>query len=173
MKTNGSLGEGFTVMPTTPPSNFLAARRLQMPGSLIWLRFDGPANWHRFDMREPVLRSPIPNEEILRLVQSLYTSFLTPRYVARKLRSVFQSQDHFRYYVVRGSRYLVGHLLDFLPSQLEDEASPRFSQVGPDSGVAELPVKLYTAGGEAAPVPEQVFIERPEERQVLASLAEA
>ena len=78
-----------------------------------WLRFDGPENWHRFDMREPVLKSPIPDEQIMGLVRSLYTSFLTPKYVARTLRSAVKSRDHFRYYVVRGSKYLVGHLLDF------------------------------------------------------------
>jgi hypothetical protein len=122
-------------------------------------------------MREPVLKSPIADEQILGLVQSLYTSFLTPRYVARKLGSVFQSPDHFKYYVIRGSRYLVGHLLDFLPSQVQaPPAMAPFSDIGAPSGVADLPVRLYTAGGEAAPVPEQVFDERPEELTVLASV---
>ena len=54
------------------------------------------------------------------LVQSLYTSFLTPRYVTRKLLHAGRSRDHFRYYVVRGSRYIVGHMLDFRKGQLDD-----------------------------------------------------
>jgi hypothetical protein len=112
-----------------------------------WLRFDGPENWHRWDMREPVLTSPIPDADILALVQGLYTSFLTPAYIARKLGAIFQSRDHFTYYVVRGSKYLVGHMLDFLPSQVAGSSQPaRFSQVGPATGTVELPTKLYSAG---------------------------
>ena len=119
-----------------------------------WLRFDGPDNWHRFDMREPVLKSPIPDEQIMGLVRSLYTSFLTPRYISRKLGAAFKSRDHFRYYIVRGSKYLVGHLLDFRKGQLED-TSPRDTHASMSSvtGVEELPTKLYTAGGSTAPLP--------------------
>ena len=114
-----------------------------------WLRFDGPEHWERYDMREPVLRSPIPTPEIMGLVQSLYTSFLTPRYVTRKLLHAGKSRDHFRYYVVRGSRYIVGHMLDFRKGQLEAAANGAESA---DTGVAELPARLFTAGGSTAPI---------------------
>ncbi len=158
--------QGTIVMPYPGTQLYAQARANN------WLRFDGPANWHRYDMREPVLVSPIPNDQILGLVQGLYTSFLSRRYVTRKLHSVYQSTDHFKYYVVRGSKYLVGHMLDFLPSQAQQEPNAgNFTQIGPASGVADLPVKLYTAGGQAAPVPEQVFVERAEEREVVASVA--
>ncbi|MBM4436997.1 MAG: radical SAM protein, partial [Actinobacteria bacterium] len=71
--------QGTIVMPYPGTQLYAQARANN------WLRFDGPANWARFDMREPVLTSPIPQADILGLVQSLYTSFLTPRYVGRKL----------------------------------------------------------------------------------------
>ena len=71
--------QGTIVMPYPGTQLYAQAREND------WLRFDGPEHWERFDMREPVLRSPIPTPEIMGLVQSLYTSFLTPRYVARKL----------------------------------------------------------------------------------------
>ncbi len=118
-----------------------------------WLRFDGPANWERFDMREPVLKSPIPTDAIMGLVQSLYTSFLTPRYVTRKLLHSARSRDHFRYYVVRGSRYVIGHLLDFRSGQVAESQTAH----GPDTGVAELPVELHTAGGTTAPVSSELL----------------
>ena len=121
-----------------------------------WLRFDGPDHWHRFDMREPVLRCPMAPGDVMGLVQSLYTSFLTPRYVARKLLHSVRSRDHFRYYVIRGSRYVVGHLLDFRKGQLGESEGD-----GPDTGVAELPVKLYTAGGITAPVPKELLSPEP------------
>jgi hypothetical protein len=113
-----------------------------------WLRFDGPDNWHRFDMREPVLTSLAEPDEILGLVQSLYTSFLTPKYLMRKAKDVVKSRAHFQYYVVRGSKYLVGHLLDFRKGQ-----TPEATAAGPATGVADLPVELYTAGGSTASVP--------------------
>ena len=118
-----------------------------------WLRFDGPANWERFDMREPVLKSPIPTDAIMGLVQSLYTSFLTPRYVTRKLLHSARSRDHFRYYVLRGSRYVIGHLLDFRSGQVAESQTAH----GPDTGVAELPVELHTAGGTTAPVSSELL----------------
>ncbi len=120
-----------------------------------WLRFDGPENWERYDMREPVLRSPIPTDEIMGLVQSLYASFLTPRYVARKLMHSVKSRDHFRYYIVRGSRYVVGHMLDFRKGQLETSIN---GSTEPDTGTAQLPVKLYTAGDSTAPVDETLLV---------------
>ena len=83
------------------------------------------------------------------LVQSLYTSFLTPRYVARKLLHSLKSRDHFRYYVVRGSKYVVGHMPDFRKGQVDGRAGAGRPE---DTGVVELPVKLYTAGGSTAPV---------------------
>jgi anaerobic magnesium-protoporphyrin IX monomethyl ester cyclase len=113
-----------------------------------WLRFDGPDNWHRFDMREPVLTSYVEPDQIMELVQSLYKSFLTPKYILRKLRDATKSQSHFNYYVVRGSKYLVGHLLDFRKGQSAGGYSS-----GTQSGAADLPVTLYTAGDEAAPIP--------------------
>jgi radical SAM superfamily enzyme YgiQ (UPF0313 family) len=140
--------QGTIVMPYPGTQLYAQARQNN------WLRFDGPENWHRYDMREPVLRSPIPHDQIMGLVQSLYTSFLSPRFIGRTLRRSLRSRDHFRYYMVRGSKYLVGHLLDFRQSQVEAESGE--SKIGPDTGVAELPVKLYTAGGSTAPVPEEI-----------------
>ena len=122
-----------------------------------WLRFDGPDNWHRFDMREPVSKTSSSTEEIMGLVQSLYTSFLTPRYIARKLKDSLKSRDHFRYYVVRGSKYVIGHLLDFRKGQAKEQAA-----LDVETGVEELPVRLFTAGGSTAPVPVEVLTALPQ-----------
>lgn len=69
-------------------------------------------DWDRFDMREPVMKSPIPDEELLKLTQKMYTSFLTPKYILRKLLSI-RSWDDVNYYLFRGGRYILGHLRDF------------------------------------------------------------
>jgi len=141
--------QGTIVMPYPGTQLYAQARERN------WLRFDGPENWARYDMREPVLKSPISRSEIMGLVQSLYTSFLSPRYMARTVRRATRSRDHFRYYVVRGSKYIVGHLLDFRKSQVQTD-SANGSLKNAETGVADLPVELYTAGGSTAPLPEGV-----------------
>ena len=75
--------------------------------------------------------------------------------MARTVRRAVRSSDHFRYYVVRGSKYLVGHLLDFRKGQMETEF-PNGSPEKAETGVTELPVELYTAGGFTAPLPDGV-----------------
>lgn len=74
-------------------------------------RFD-PQEYDRFDMTEPVFRTPdMSPEEVMSVCQEAYRSFLTPRFVWRKLRGV-RSWEDVRY-VLRGARAVGGHLLDF------------------------------------------------------------
>lgn len=79
-----------------------------------WLK---TGDWDRYDMREPVMKSPIPEQEILALTQKIYTSFLTPRYIMRKLISI-RNRDDINYYLIRGGKYIFGHLKDFAKNQL-------------------------------------------------------
>ncbi len=74
-----------------------------------WLR---TTDWDRYDMREPILTSPIPDEQILALTRDLYKSFMSPKFIARKLASI-RTKDDFAYIVNRGSKYVFGHLKDF------------------------------------------------------------
>lgn len=74
-----------------------------------WLK---TKDWDRYDMREPIMKSPIPDEEIMELTRKIYTSFLTPKYLFRKLLSI-RNWDDINYYFLRGGRYILGHLKDF------------------------------------------------------------
>jgi radical SAM superfamily enzyme YgiQ (UPF0313 family) len=74
-----------------------------------WLR---TTDWDRYDMREPILASPIPDDQVLALTRDLYKSFVNPRFVLRKLASI-RTKDDFSYIVSRGGRYVFGHLKDF------------------------------------------------------------
>lgn len=80
-----------------------------------WLK---TRDWNRYDMREPIMKSPIPDEKIMELTQGIYMSFLTPRYIIRKLLSL-RSWDDVNYYAIRGSKYIWGHFSDFTKSQLQ------------------------------------------------------
>ncbi|KKS96074.1 MAG: radical SAM protein [Candidatus Gottesmanbacteria bacterium GW2011_GWA2_43_14] len=85
-----------------------------------WLK---TRDWNRYDMREPIMKSPIPDAEIMELTQKIYTSFLTPRYILRKLSSI-RSMDDVNYYIFRGGKYIWGHLKDFAKSQLLKKSHP-------------------------------------------------
>ncbi len=77
-----------------------------------WLLTD---DYDKFDMRQPVMRTPIPKEKILELEQDLYSSFMTPQYIFRKVTDIRSVHD-FTYLFYMGKK-LMGHLLDFDPNQ--------------------------------------------------------
>lgn len=77
-----------------------------------WLLTD---DYDKFDMRQAVMKIPFPKEKILELEQELYSSFMTPQYVTRKLLSIRSFHD--AKYLFYMAKKLLGHLMDFDPSQ--------------------------------------------------------
>lgn len=87
-----------------------------------WLLTD---NYDDFDMRQPVMKTPIPKEKILELEQDLYSCFMTPQYITRKVLGIRSFHD-FKYLFYMGWKVL-GHLMDFDPNQTKvNWWSPRF-----------------------------------------------
>lgn len=68
-------------------------------------------NWDDFDMSRPVMKISYDEEKLLRLVRSIYTSFITPRFIWRTLTGVRSWADVQE--IVRSAGYVVGHLVDF------------------------------------------------------------
>ncbi|MEZ6255826.1 MAG: radical SAM protein [Patescibacteria group bacterium] len=79
-----------------------------------WLVCD-PLDYEAFDMRGPVMKIPFSNEQLLALTQELYSSFFTPSYILRKIKTI-RSVDDVKYYAYCGWK-IFGHLLDFDESQ--------------------------------------------------------
>ena len=73
-----------------------------------WLKTE---DWDRYDMREPIMKTPMSDGEILALTRGIYTSFLTPRFVLKKLRSVRRWDDV--KFLWRAGLRVIGHLVDF------------------------------------------------------------
>ncbi len=73
-----------------------------------WLRTE---DWDRYDMREPIMKTEIPDESLLALIRGLYTSFLTPRFILRQLLSIRKFSD--LAFLWRAGVRVIGHLLDF------------------------------------------------------------
>ncbi len=74
-----------------------------------WLKTE---DWDRYDMREPVMKTPMGDSEVMALTRSLYASVLSPRALWRLIRRIRSWRD-VRYYL-RSALRLVGHLLDFM-----------------------------------------------------------
>jgi radical SAM superfamily enzyme YgiQ (UPF0313 family) len=72
-------------------------------------------DYERFDMREPVMKTPFPKEQIYELEQELYSAFMTPQYIFRRIISIRSLHDFM--YLFYMAKKLVAHLLDFDPNQ--------------------------------------------------------
>lgn len=69
-----------------------------------------------YDMRRPVMKSPLTAQQILELTQDLYKVALSPRYLFRKISEV-RSFDDVKFLATAAWRFF-GHLKDFSPRQL-------------------------------------------------------
>ncbi len=77
-----------------------------------WIRFQPIDSWERYDMTEPVLKTPdMDPEEVMRLCSDIYKSFMNPRFVMRQLLNIRSKED--LDYVLRGAKAIWGHILDF------------------------------------------------------------
>ncbi|MCL4486903.1 MAG: radical SAM protein [Chloroflexi bacterium] len=77
-----------------------------------WLRSE---DWDRYDMRESVMINPITDEQIRGYVQDLYTAFVSPQFIARKMLSIRSFED-VKFFTTAGVKVL-GHLTDFKKKQ--------------------------------------------------------
>jgi radical SAM superfamily enzyme YgiQ (UPF0313 family) len=77
-----------------------------------WFLFP-PEEYERYDMREPVLKTKDSDaKEVAAICGKIYTIFLTPQYIAQRIKSI-KSWDDFRFNF-RGVGAVWGHLKDFL-----------------------------------------------------------
>ena len=70
-----------------------------------------------YDMRGAVMKIPFSEEKLLALTQDLYSAFLSPQYMLRKVISI-RNLDDIKFFYMAGKK-LMGHLLDFDPSQTD------------------------------------------------------
>ncbi|MDD5255292.1 MAG: radical SAM protein [Candidatus Omnitrophica bacterium] len=80
-------------------------------------------DWDRYDMKEPVMRAPIPPEKIPGLVQGMYGVAFQPEFMLRKLLSL-RDKDDLKYYL-RAAGKVLGHIFDFNRKKEEKRCSGR------------------------------------------------
>ncbi len=81
-----------------------------------WLQVD-PNDYEKFDMRQPVMKIPFSNERLMELTQALYSAFLSPQFIFRKIISI-RSFDDIKFLFMSGAK-LLAHLRDFNKSQVK------------------------------------------------------
>lgn len=74
-----------------------------------WLKFGD--DWERYDMREPVMKTPMGDEKLMEYVQGLYSVSFHPGFLIRKFFSIRDMSD-IRYFWRAGKKVL-GHIFDF------------------------------------------------------------
>jgi len=72
-------------------------------------------NWDDFDQRMPVMKSPLTDNDIKQLTQELYKSFMTPKFIFRKIAGVRNFNDI--KFLLRAAGKVIGHLTDFSSKQ--------------------------------------------------------
>jgi len=73
-----------------------------------WLK---TLDWDDYDMKQPVMETSVPDEEIMELVQGMYKVSFQPEFMLRKLFSI-RDIDDLRY-SWRAAKKVIGHIFDF------------------------------------------------------------
>lgn len=75
-----------------------------------WLKTE---DWDEYDQRMAIMKSPLTEQDIKELTQELYKSFITPKFIFRKIVSVRNMADVS--FLFRAGGKVMGHLMDFSP----------------------------------------------------------
>lgn len=104
------LGDGYAdtiqatvVMPYPGTPLFAEAEREG------WLKYGH--DWAKYDMMRPVMHTPIADDELMSMAEELYGSFLSPRFVMRKILAVRAWEDV--RYNAHAAKIALGHMIDF------------------------------------------------------------
>lgn len=73
-------------------------------------------DYDRFDQREQVMKCPLTGTQVKELTQDLYRSFITPKFIFKKIISIRNFAD--LKFLFRAAGKVFGHLTDFSSKQL-------------------------------------------------------
>lgn len=77
-----------------------------------WLK---TLDWDRYDMKEPVMKTPMPDSEVMKFVQGIYSVAFNPEFIWRRITTAGTASDI--KYFLRGAKKAVGHIFDFSGGQ--------------------------------------------------------
>jgi len=73
-----------------------------------WLR---TMDWDDYDMKMPVLKTPLPEEDVELMARKIYQLFFTPKYMANRVLTIRSLED--MQFILRGVKKVLGHVKDF------------------------------------------------------------
>ena len=73
-----------------------------------WLK---TLDWREYDMKQPIMTSPLGDEKVMRLVRSLYGIAFNPEFIYNRLKSISSLAD--ANYFLRTIPRVLGHIFDF------------------------------------------------------------
>jgi len=76
-------------------------------------------NWDEYDQRMVVMKSPLTEEDVKELTQDLYKSFMTPKFIMRKILAIRTWSD--LTFLFRAGSKVIGHLVDFSPKNKDEK----------------------------------------------------
>lgn len=85
-----------------------STRLFQQAKKKHWLK---TLDWNKYDMRQPILKTNIPDSQILRLTRNIYLSCLTPQFIFKKILSLRTLTDY--KFLIRSAQKFIGQLRDF------------------------------------------------------------
>ncbi len=68
-------------------------------------------DWNDYDMKQPVMKTPMDDKQVMALIQNMYRVSFEPGFIARKLLSV-RDFDDLKYFL-RAAKKVGGHVFDF------------------------------------------------------------
>jgi len=86
------------------------------PGSVLFdeCRKEGllrTLDWDDYDMKKPVMKSPVSDDQMMGLVRGIYNVAFSPEFILNRLMSVRDLSD--LAYFGRGTKKIMGHIFDF------------------------------------------------------------
>jgi radical SAM superfamily enzyme YgiQ (UPF0313 family) len=78
-----------------------------------WLK---TMNWEEYDMKKPVMKTPLPEEDVELMARKIYQIFFTPSYIANRILTIRSLEDV--QFILRGVKKVLGHVRDFSAKEL-------------------------------------------------------
>ena len=73
-----------------------------------WLK---TLDWDDYDMTKPVMKTPLPDEDVELMARKIYQLFFTPQYVVHRILTIRSFEDI--QFILRGLKKVIGHIKDF------------------------------------------------------------
>jgi radical SAM superfamily enzyme YgiQ (UPF0313 family) len=73
-----------------------------------WLK---TMNWEEYDMKRPVMKTPLPEGDVELMARKIYQLFFTPGYMMNRIFTIRNLEDIL--FILRGVKKVLGHVKDF------------------------------------------------------------